>query len=249
MYMDFNIPMVDDSLKLAEADPFELMYQTDNKTCTIKYFGPKNVIISSKQDCVYAVNVNVANLILAPSQECKINMAFPDTSKYYKIDGCRTRQVNDEWDFVQIKPYLDQNHIYCWGNTITIGKTDQQCPNQTFVLPSDADFHINKHFYKAGEFRINHQEALDPLFTLRANMFLQPNIHMNELMTDLALESTADDNTKPSISVEMLISIFFMITAIFSITCFFYFYRKQKNKMPGLTNTGVGEAAVEVDIL
>jgi hypothetical protein len=53
----------------------------------------------------------------------------------------------------------------------------EPCPNQTFILPENAELIINDPFYRVGEFRLNHQEVIDPLFTLRANWYLQPKIH------------------------------------------------------------------------
>jgi hypothetical protein len=162
-----------------------------------------NAIISTTEDCVFAVNIRKSNLILAPSQECKSEAALPDTSKYYALDKCHQRQPHDEWDYVQVKPYHNQNHVYCSGSNITIGKVTARCPDQTFILPETADFQINDHYYRVGEFRLNHQEVIDPLFTLRTNWHLQPKLHMDHILESLDQDDTEtfvkeDESQEPS---------------------------------------------------
>jgi hypothetical protein len=258
LYMDFSSPIINTTLKVAEADPFDLIHQTENQTCTIKYSGPTNAIISTTEDCVYSINVRVSNLILSPSQDCKAVSALPDTSNYFRLDNCKPRQPHDEWDFVQIKSYHQQNYIYCSGSNITIGSIPQTCPNQTFVLPEGAEFKINDHFYKVsklsrlivclkqldniimrfcnfqvGEYKLNHQEVIDPLFTLRANMYLQPTLNMDHILAEIP--SQQDDNlediarSKTNIHFGWLIIVTSML-AIFtiSISCYFI-YRKRKS--------------------
>jgi hypothetical protein len=57
LFFDFNVPLINRTLKLVESDPFELMLKEKNKTCTIVYTGPRNVILSTEKDCAFAVNV------------------------------------------------------------------------------------------------------------------------------------------------------------------------------------------------
>jgi hypothetical protein len=234
LLMDFTTPIVNETLRLAEADSFELMHQTNNLTCSIKYTGPSNAIISTNQDCVYSVNVKHSNLILSPSQDCKSVAALPDTSKYFALDKCRPRQEHDAWDFVQIKQYNNQNHIYCAGNNITIGKISQPCPNQTFIMPDSAEFHINDNFYKVGEYKINHQEEIDPLFTLRANWFLQPKLHMDEILADIPLNKIDISELTPNntfhVSHTVLIAIALTLLTILAIAATACFYVKKYKK-------------------
>jgi len=62
--MHFITPVVNETLKLVEADAFTLIHQNSNETCLIKYTGPSNAILSRDQDCVYSVNVQKHTLWL-----------------------------------------------------------------------------------------------------------------------------------------------------------------------------------------
>jgi hypothetical protein len=220
MYMVFSTPVINETLRVVDADAFDLMHQTENMTCTIKYTGPQNAIISTVDDCVYSVNIRHSNLILAPSRECQAVSALPDTSKYYSLDNRQQMQPHDAWDFVQVKPYHQQNHIYCAGSNITIGRVMERCPNQTFVLPENADFTINNHYYRVKEFRVNHQEVIDPLFTLRANWYLQPKIHMDEIVGTIprnypTTSGKEEEKNSTWFLVGMIIMIIFMMMMVF----------------------------------
>jgi len=84
---------------------------------------------------------------------------------------------------VQVKQYNQNNHIYYYGNNITIAGVQQACPNTTFTIPAQAIFIINGRMYKVGEFRIHHHQQIDPLFSLKANMYFRPVVHNDLIMS------------------------------------------------------------------
>jgi len=131
---DFQLPIINESMKMAEADPFKMMHQTDNDTCSIEYSGPTNVLISSQQNCIYSINVKTTDIVLAPSQPCKPSPTTINNSKYFSVGTCHPRHQNNAWDCIQIKNHYNQNYIYCFGNNVTIGGVTDPCPNTTFVL-------------------------------------------------------------------------------------------------------------------
>jgi len=141
--------------------------------------------MSRDDDCVYSVNVQRHSLILAPPGLCHAPVEMNEKSKYFMIDHCSARYENDAWDYVQVKRYNNNNHLYCHGNNITISGVEQACPNRTFVLPSEAGFIINGQYYKVGEYQLLHNEQIDPLFTLKANMHFQPSIHHDHVIAQL----------------------------------------------------------------
>jgi type II secretory pathway pseudopilin PulG len=103
LYLDFSVPRVDSDLQLLEADPFDLMVQRDNETCSIVYSGPKNVIMSKTKDCVYSVNVRHSDIILSPASSCKDSQSLPDNSKFFKLGTCKPTHPSDKDDYIQVK--------------------------------------------------------------------------------------------------------------------------------------------------
>lgn len=158
-------------MQLIEADPFDLKIEKANETCVLKYTGPRNAILSTKEDCVYAVNVKepaTHDLIVSPTQGCTPAAKTKDT-KYFDIDRCYAKELEEPWDFIQIKPHHGQYHIYCPGSNITIEKKPQQCPASVFILPMNANFKINDIEFTGSQSSLVHQEVIDPLFTMKAN--------------------------------------------------------------------------------
>jgi hypothetical protein len=207
-------------MKLAKADPFILIHQTMNKTCVIKYTGPSHVIIPTGQGCVYPINVRGEDLVLAPLlDECKKDdQTLPESvDKYFELYKCKMRKPGDEWDYVQVKKYLDQNHVYCYGSNITIGKNQQPCPNQTFLLPVETDFHISnnkrKYDYDAKIYTLEHFMRPDPLFTVKANWHLQPQVDMDEILGDIHKTDT-DDKQILYIIIFVLVLIVILLVAV-----------------------------------
>jgi len=224
LMMHFTTPVINQTLQLAEADAFKMMHQTSNLTCPIEYSGPSNVVVSTTHDCIYGVNVKSTDLILSPSQGCQSESALPETSKYFALGKCRAKQPLDALDFIQVKPYMGYNHVYCWGNNITVGGVVKPCPNQTFILPETAKFSINQQFNTVGEFKLNHQEQLDPTFSHRINWHLQPKIHMPELL-DTVLGNRSENNNNVDFVLWITISatiigVFAIVGVILCIVCY-----------------------------
>jgi hypothetical protein len=133
---------------------------------------------------------------------------------------------------VQVKPYHQQNHIYCAGSNITIGRVMERCPNQTSVLPENAEFVINGHAYTVGEFWINHQEVIDPLFTLTTNRYLQPKIHMDDILADLSMEKVAaPEESHLWLSITMMIVMTMCVLLILLFLGLMYTYNKKVDTM------------------
>jgi len=119
---------------VVEADAFTLIHQTESETCILKYTGPRNAIMSTVDDCVNSVNVEVHSLILAPPGVCLPPVKINEKTKYFALEHCSPRHQNDARDYIQIKRY-NNNHLYCYGNNITIAGVEQASPNRTCVLP------------------------------------------------------------------------------------------------------------------
>lgn len=92
--MEFDIPKINNKMKLVEADPFFLMLQNDNKTCKIKYTGPTLAIVSSEMGgCTYSEGIKRhgdRDIILAPQNDCQFQHQDLD-SRYFGLDRCEEK--------------------------------------------------------------------------------------------------------------------------------------------------------------
>jgi len=199
LYMSFDVPVINPELKLVVADPFKLMLQTENQTCTVKYTGPLNAIVSNKEGCAYAANLKTLaphDLVIAPTGTCE-KISSDSKTRYFGIERCDTKQQNDEKDFIQIKPHHGMNHIYCPKSFITIDSRTEPCPEDVFVLPITATFKINDFEFKGSQVHLDHVELVDPLFTMRANWHLRPKVNLTAPRQDplvLTENNKKDDN-------------------------------------------------------
>jgi hypothetical protein len=58
----------------------------------------------------------------------------------------------------------------------------EPCPEDVFVLPVTATFKIKDEMFEGSQIHLDHVERMDPLFTMRANWHLQPNVNLSYLM-------------------------------------------------------------------
>lgn len=237
LYLRFDVPKINPILELAEVDTFKLMLRTENKTCVVKYTGPAHVIISKKDGCTYEANLKMHathDLILSPSGECE-KRDFVTTSRYFGVERCDPRRERDEQQFIQIKPHHGSNYIYCPGSMLTVDGQTEPCPDHVFVLPISASFKINNADYIGSDIHVEHAETVDPLFTLRANRYLQPRVNYSDLMQDpLVIEKKAnhgDDSELESMTVHPMTFTTagcLVIILILVLALAVAYYRKQK---------------------
>jgi hypothetical protein len=235
--MKFIVPMVNGTLKLVEADPFTLLHKRGNQTCSIFYTGPKNAIVSSSDDCVYATDVQRRDLIVAPTENCREFNYSPETSRYFELDSCRDSHPGDEKDFVQVKVFNTHYHVYCFGSEMTIGGITKPCTRVPFLLPLSANFKINNQLYGGREYHEEHHEKLDPIFSTRTNWHLNPNLDLDDLVKALdyvekkmtsPVESDGRDRTKSHFPWFIAIIVILTITfgALLGLAFFVVKFRK-----------------------
>ncbi len=186
LFMDFSAPIINENLTLVEADPFLMMLKKENETCSVRYTGPTNAIISTKtnESCVYGLNLNrqvTHDIILSPASGCKEYVSKKGT-KYFSVAECSKTDHNDYADFVQVKPHHGLYYIYCPESTIAINDKKQHCPDHVFTLPINANFRINEIEFVGTHIDITHQQRNDPLFTLNTNWFLNPSVNWTSLI-------------------------------------------------------------------
>ena len=195
LYMDFDVPIINRTLQLLEADPFQLMERVNNKTCSIKYIGPTNVITSTENKC--SVSLNLPNprrdLILAPLQGCMPQAIISKETKYFDVERCTATHDHDQLQFIQIKPLHGFHHIYCPYSTFHLDNQNLPCPNTVFVMPATTNFKINNFQYNGSQLYVTHKTSVDPLFTTKTNWNLQPKYNFSDLKKHpRILENTVD---------------------------------------------------------
>jgi hypothetical protein len=188
LYMEFAAPLISMDLTLVEADAFDLMLRKKDQTCTVKYNGPKNAILSESDHCVYAINVKQPvkyDLILAPARGCMPKVGESNDTRHFSIDSCQKRIPMDEHNFIQIKPYNGEYHVYCPESQLTVEGIQEVCPNKVISFPLRSNFSINHMEFTGSRISLAHQETLDPVFMVKANWHLKPKVNWTSLMADL----------------------------------------------------------------
>ncbi|XP_021959280.1 uncharacterized protein LOC110855167 [Folsomia candida] len=236
LYVDFTATEINKDLQLIEADSFGLKVERKNETCVLKYKGPHNAILSTKDDCVYSINVKeptTPDLIVSPTRGCT-QTAKTKNSNHFDIDHCYDKNLAEPWDFVQIKLHHGQYHIYCPGSNITIERKLQQCPASVFILPMNANFKIHDIEFSGTESSLVHQEVVDPLFTMKANWHLQPSFNWTSLMingsTDEGGSIHYHTSNEPAWStMEWILTLCILIIVAQASLCVFLFLKSRPN--------------------
>lgn len=76
LLIQFDVPMLNKNFELAVADPFISLERKGNLTCTMRYSGPSNIIISNGTGCIQPLlnNLPILNdLLIYPLEECRQN--------------------------------------------------------------------------------------------------------------------------------------------------------------------------------
>lgn len=180
--LEYSVPLINNSLSVVEADPFEIVVRKNEKTCIFHYTGPKIAVLSKQDDCIYAVHTEVApvgKLALLPSITCNPSLSFTADGEYFKLKECTTNQKNE--DFVQVKVYNNLYFIYCYGSTYELGKRKVTCPKEIFTLPLTATFKVNDVVYYGSVLNIVYKQTEDPLFLEKIQWHLNAHVNYSSL--------------------------------------------------------------------
>ena len=184
--MEISIPKINPKMHLVESDSFDFMVRTWNQTCRVIYDGPTNAVLGPT-GCPVALNIHtnrIYELIYSSSDACLADKVNHTANNFFHVKQCRARVPGDERDFIQVKSHHGFLHIYCWGSNITIEGQQQRCPSEVFVLPVGTRFTVNDRDFVGSIVNVHHQESPDPLFTLRTNHYLKPQLDYQDLLTD-----------------------------------------------------------------
>ena len=182
IHLEYSLPLVSKNLTIVEADAFTLSNLNSNKKlCALRYSGPRMAIISTEEDCVYAVHTErapVGKLPLSPSLTCKKGLSFKADDEFFRETDCDQISVKD---FIQVKVYDNKYYIYCAGSSYVMGKRNVTCPNKVFTLPLTATFEINDVVYKGSVLNIVYKQTEDPLFLEKVQWHLEPHVNWDTL--------------------------------------------------------------------
>jgi hypothetical protein len=195
MLMEFVVPMVNPKLVRVEADQFDLMARNETTTCRLKYVGPLVATISVEEDCVYETRMErpLTNLDLTILSSCK-NNSFDESDQYYRIDRCKDSVAGDEKEFIQVKFFNNEYHIYCYGSFYTIGNREVECPETVFALPLSLTFTLNDVIYKGSMLKVIYQEPEDHYLREHIDHHLNKKIVTSNLSAELMKDWTDTKN-------------------------------------------------------
>jgi hypothetical protein len=219
-------------LSLVVADSFDLMMRKGDQTCTVQYTGPKNAILSTKEDCVYGVDVpqSQSDLIVAPARGCDPQPRDEET-KHFTMTRCTLTRPKDQERFIQVKPLHNMYHVYCPELTITIEGVPGRCPDSVFTIPMQSSFKINNMTFTGSNVTVIHNEEMDHLISLKTNLHLQSSFNWKSLMVDMnktVPEIGRNDSTY--IHVYWSISFAVSLTILILIVIIVILWRKKSNR-------------------
>jgi hypothetical protein len=185
--LDFSIPKIDKNLTRVEADPFNLMFKNETSTCNLKYTGPIMATISIEEDCVYETHNEKPrnNLELATLSKCRNSSSFRNVDTYFRKDKCKASAPEDEKEFIQVKFFDREYHVYCPGTYYSIGIRQVKCPLTVFTLPLSITFTLNDVEYKGNILKVIYREREDPFLKEHINWHLKPHLNWSSLVGDL----------------------------------------------------------------
>ena len=185
--LDISVPTVDRKLVKVEADPFDVMVKDGNLTCRLKYTGPTIATLSLDEDCIYETHMEVpkSKLALATSQRCSNSSFLKREETYYKAEKCKASKTGDEKEYIQVKIFNNQYHIYCPNSEYVIGKRTVECPQKVFTLPLSLTFTLNEVEYKGNVLQIVYREKEDPYLVEHVNWHLNPRIDWSNLTAEI----------------------------------------------------------------
>ena len=185
--LDFSLPRIDKNLTRVEADPFFFMNKRGNNTCKLRYTGPMRATISLQEDCVYETHNEKPrhNLDLATLSNCRNSSSLNNIDSYYEVERCKVSTTGDEKEFIQVKFYDNEYHIYCAGSHYSIGKRVVKCPLKVFTLPLSITFTLNEVEYRGHVLKIIYREQEDPFIKEHVNWHLNPQVNWSNLAGEL----------------------------------------------------------------
>jgi hypothetical protein len=137
--------IVSKDMELMEADPFTIYEEKGNSMCITKYTGSKLVVFDKQAN---------ASCRVQPTQKKDV---------YLEMKGNSCKRAKDHWTAGQCISKSDINHheviqmkevglglyVFCNGHRIKVFGADLECPDNVFVLPSNASFELEGMTYKA----------------------------------------------------------------------------------------------------
>jgi hypothetical protein len=83
---------------------------------------------------------------------------------------------------------------------------------------------------------VEHQVENDPLFTLRANMHLQPKIHMDDILRGTHHHGQATKDTDEDTNLTLILIVFMLIIVIIVSVSFAVWKLKRPNRVEASNN-------------
>lgn len=249
MLMLLYAPIVSKEVSLVKADPFEMMVRKGNTTCSATYTGPKYLILSEKNNCVYEprrIDETSSNPVIMPEEGCSPRKEADD-SGHFTIQKCVPTRPKDELDFVQVKMLNNHVSIYCPESNLTLEGVEGRCSDHIMTIPDAANFTINGMRYQGSSIRTTITEKMDPFFTMKANWHIQPSFNGTSLKGNV---SEIDDFKEINVYQSQHFSSFWMEIGLIALVCLMFiiivYLIKKSNKPMKVQVTAVPSTQTEI---
>ena len=145
MNLHFNVPIVNNSMKVMEAVPMDFYNATKETNgresiCWMKYKSPKFVMVNTTNNCMTELTENNINGNSVRDQFC-----VDDKDKMKAVwdnEQCSMRPEAVK-RVIQDKEVYGMHRIYCFPYNITIENESQPCPDHVFELESKTTYAIS----------------------------------------------------------------------------------------------------------
>ncbi|RWS25296.1 pol polyprotein-like protein, partial [Leptotrombidium deliense] len=241
---EFFIPEIRKDMIVLWADPFSLIMRPINESvlCRINYKGPSHVIYSKTNDCVHSMSSyqqNNNDIVLAINSENCTHYSDANTDKYWRSEPCENEVRIVETDVVQVKPFMDFNHVYCYSFRITVFNKNMNCPSYPFALPAITPFQIGKLRYNFNHVVFESPKPFLNDLSQRVNTHLMPSLddleykHQSYNEIRKLLGDIKTDQVRPLSIIDKItpFSVPVAIIAVLAVIICLYFYCRKKHRI------------------
>lgn len=151
MMLYFSNYRSDQTSIIMEANSFDFLNGTRDKTCTMVYVAPKLAIVNITAGCYKSITqreVMKENIVL---NTCNSTNKIKDNDKW-EATRCGIFEKSHYIDKIDLFYQVRKdgfNHIYCYPNRIRIENDEAECPPFPFKIPEEQSFTTGGHVYIA----------------------------------------------------------------------------------------------------
>lgn len=144
-------PEIATQMRVLEADPFVIFKEKGDQVCRYHYHGQHYLIYNVHRSCIHNLDIHPTGFRYQAFQvykpdECSENSKLIHLWREQECER-KIRNRPRELEEVQVKRDQQFTYVYCYNQTIAIGKESQKCENVVYRIPIEQAFSVNdEHF-------------------------------------------------------------------------------------------------------